>query len=287
MQNFKLHDNVKSIGLIAKKSAEIGALIDKITKILKAKNIEILIEKNSADFFGKAGFGLNEILKKTEILISLGGDGTLISIAGKVANQNAFIIGIHAGTLGFLTDILPDDFEKFLDEFLRGEYEIERPFMLEVLFEKNSGEIVRKLAFNDVVLNRNNIASMAKIDAYLNRKYFNTYFGDGVIISSAVGSTAYNMSANGPIIYPLSDVFCITPICSHSLTQRPLIVPKEYFVNFKTKSDVSAIVDGQDIFNMNEFKNIGVRVNKARSSLIRRVNHDYFGILREKLSWGK
>ena len=140
-----------------------------------------LISRSSKDLYDQKKFVdfltvINEILKKTEILISLGGDGTLISIAGKVANQNAFIIGIHAGTLGFLTDILPDDFEKFLDEFLRGEYEIERPFMLEVLFEKNSGEIVRKLAFNDVVLNRNNIASMAKIDAYLNRKYFNTYF---------------------------------------------------------------------------------------------------------------
>lgn len=286
MENKKIHINIKSIGIVAKKSEEVGLILEKIEKILAKNKISLLIEKESAEFFNKNGVSLAEILKQTEILISLGGDGTLISIARQVATKNAFILGIHAGTLGFLTDINPKDFEKFLGEFLNGEYEIERPYMLDVLLEKKDGKIVKKVAFNDVVLNRNNVASMAKIDAFLNRKYFNTYFGDGVIISSAVGSTAYNMSANGPIIYPLSDVFAITPICSHSLTQRPLILAKNYSVNFRTNSDVSVIIDGQDIFDMGEISSVYVGINQTKSSLIRGKNHDYFDVLKEKLHWG-
>ena len=211
MEN-KIHKNLKFAGLIAKKSEEIRPVVEQICEILKARGIELLLEKDGAEFFGLKSHTLAEILKKTNFLISLGGDGTLIGLARLLSDKNAFILGINAGTLGFLTDVQPSEFAKFLKEFLRGEYEIERPFLLEVILENGSGKIVRKTAFNDVVITRSHISSMAKIDAFLNRKYFNTYYGDGVIVSSAVGSTAYNMSANGSIVYPLCDVFCVTPI---------------------------------------------------------------------------
>lgn len=287
MEN-KIHKNLKFAGLIAKKSEEIRPVVEQICEILKAQGIELLLEEDGAEFFGLKPHTLAEILKKTNFLISLGGDGTLIGLARLLSDKNAFILGINAGTLGFLTDVQPSEFAKFLKEFLRGEYEIERPFLLEVILENGSGKIVRKTAFNDVVITRSHISSMAKIDAFLNRKYFNTYYGDGVIVSSAVGSTAYNMSANGSIVYPLCDVFCVTPICSHSLTQRPLILPKEYLVSFKNagNSEVSVVIDGQDVFDMAEFHSVSVKISHAKANLIKRRSYDYFGVLKTKLRWG-
>ena len=287
MEN-KIHKNLKFAGLIAKKSEAIRPVVEQICEILKAQGIELLLEEDGAEFFGLKPHTLAEILKKTNFLISLGGDGTLIGLARLLSDKNAFILGINAGTLGFLTDVQPSEFAKFLKEFLRGEYEIERPFLLEVILENGSGKIVRKTAFNDVVITRSHISSMAKIDAFLNRKYFNTYYGDGVIVSSAVGSTAYNMSANGSIVYPLCDVFCVTPICSHSLTQRPLILPKEYLVSFKNagSSEVSVVIDGQDVFDMAEFSSVSVKISHAKANLIKRRSYDYFDVLKAKLRWG-
>lgn len=287
MEN-KIHKNLKFAGLIAKKSEEIRPVVEQICEILKAQGIELLLEEDGAEFFGLKPHTLAEILKKTNFLISLGGDGTLIGLARLLSDKNAFILGINAGTLGFLTDVQPSEFAKFLKEFLRGEYEIERPFLLEVILENGSGKIVRKAAFNDVVITRSHISSMAKIDAFLNRKYFNTYYGDGVIVSSAVGSTAYNMSANGSIVYPLCDVFCVTPICSHSLTQRPLVLPKEYLVSFRNagSSEVSVVIDGQDVFDMAEFSSVSAKISHAKVNLIKRRSYDYFGVLKTKLRWG-
>ena len=287
MEN-KIHQNLKFAGLIAKKSEEIRPVVEQICEILKAQGIELLLEEDGAEFFSLKPHTLAEILKKTNFLISLGGDGTLIGLARLLSDKNAFILGINAGTLGFLTDVQPSEFAKFLKEFLRGEYEIERPFLLEVILENGSGKIVRKSAFNDVVITRSHISSMAKINAFLNRKYFNTYYGDGVIVSSAVGSTAYNMSANGPIVYPLCDVFCVTPICSHSLTQRPLILPKEYLVSFKNagSSEVGVVIDGQDVFDMAEFNSVSAKISHAKANLIKHKSYDYFDVLKAKLRWG-
>lgn len=288
-QNNKIHLNLKTIGLVAKKSVEVLPQIEKIAKVLKKKNINLVLEKESAEFFGLKGAEFKEILQTTNVFISLGGDGTLISTARTLALKNAFILGIHAGTLGFLTDTKLDKFDKFIDDFLGGNYEIQTPFILDVILENKTGKVIKKVAFNDVVITRNLSSSMAKIDAFLNRKYFNTYFGDGVLVSSPIGSTAYNMSAGGAIVYPLCDVFCLTPICSHSLTQRPLILPKDRMVSFKNSgnSQVSIVIDGQDAFDMNEFLSISVGINKTRVCLIRNQNADYFDILKDKLGWGQ
>lgn len=145
---------------------------------------------------------------------------------------------------------------------------------------------MEKLAFNDIVLMRRKIDSTSNIEAFLNSKYFNSYFGDGVIISSAMGSTAYNMSAGGAIIYPLCDVFSLTPVCSHSLTQRPLILPKEFKVEFKSCDDVVVLIDGQDRVDLKNYTSVEVGISDVRVNLIRHKDRDYFEILKQKLRWG-
>ena len=118
-------------------------------------------------------------------------------------------------------------------------------------------------------------------------KHFNSYFGDGVIISSAMGSTAYNMSAGGPIIHPLCDAYSVTPICSHSLTQRPLVLPREFRLEFRSNDDVVVLIDGQDRFDLIEFDSVDIGVSDIRVNLLRQKGRDYFGVLKEKLRWGQ
>lgn len=278
----KIHENLNYIGLVAKSSEGVDEIIEFFAKM----GIRVLLVKGYFDI-GRKAMDIDEVLLKTNVIISYGGDGTLISIARKLALKSAYIIGIHAGNLGFLTDIKYDDFKEFFAEFFAGDYKIERPLMLEISFEK--GETCQNyVAFNDIVLNRESTSPMARVDAFLNDKFFNTYLGDGVIVSSAIGSTAYNMSANGPIVYPLSEVFCVTPICPHSLTQRPLILPKKYVLSFENNSDnkILCTIDGQDIVNLERNDRVHIKISHTRANLIRRANIDYFDILRLKLSWG-
>ncbi|PSM51833.1 inorganic polyphosphate/ATP-NAD kinase [Campylobacter blaseri] len=275
-ENIEIHNNLRAIGLVAKNNSS----VDKIISFFKKYNIEVLL--NSKDL------SLDSICKKTNLIISLGGDGTLISTCREVAKKNIFVLGIYDGNLGFLTDIKLDEMSVFFDDFFKGNYEIERPYMLEAVFRKKGQKDIKKIAFNDVVLSRDSFLSMSDIDAYLNQKYFNTFFGDGIIVSSPAGSTAYNLSANGPIIYPLSKVYVITPIAPHSLTQRPLVLPMEYEISFKSKKDskIHIVIDGQDFFNMSDFDEIIIKLGKTRANLIRHLNRDYFKVLNDKLRWG-
>lgn len=270
----KIHTDVKKIGVVCKNPDDLPYISAILAKF------QITPIANFSD--------IRAVLDETSLFLSVGGDGTLISLCRKLALKKAYIMGVNAGTLGFLTDIELCKLEEFFKNFLDGRYVIEHPKMLEVRVKKSQKEL-KKYAFNDVVITRKNIATMSKIDAYLDGKYFNTYWGDGVIITSPIGSTGYNMSAMGPIIYPLSDVFCITPICSHSLTQRPLLLPKQYTLSFKNSisNDIVAIIDGQDIINLKDFDEIFVTLGDKGSNLVKNIEHDYFDVLKRKLGWGQ
>ena len=287
MKKVNMHESLKYIGIVAKNPKKALSLVEFFSKF----NIKLLFDKKTALNLGVKGHSLSEICDKTNLILSIGGDGTLIGTCRDLVNKGfdeIYVLGVYDGTLGFLTDIKFDELEGFFEEFLEGKFEVERPLMLEVTFKKQGTKDIKKVAFNDVVFTRSAVLSMSRVDAYLNDKYFNTYYGDGVIVSSPVGSTAYNMSANGPIIYPLSDAFCITPICSHSLTQRPVMLPKEYKLSFKNadSSNVSVVIDGQDSFDMSDFDEVFITIGNTHANLIRHLNRDYFEVLKDKLHWG-
>ena len=185
-----------------------------------------------------------------------------------------------------MTDITINESEKFFKDFFDDKFEVETPFMLDVTLHKNDGKTEKKIAFNDAVIVSKNGGSMTHIEALLNEKYFNSYYGDGVIVATPAGTTAYNMSANGPIIYPLSEVFTVTPICSHSLTQRPVVLTKNHTVKFRTNSDAILVIDGQDRFDMSKISAVSMSLSEKKARLIRHIGRDYFQILKEKLHWG-
>ncbi|WP_096023218.1 NAD(+) kinase [Campylobacter lanienae] len=282
----KIHKNLNTIAITTRDPIEQKDALLKIIKIIKSRSIDVIFESHVAQSISLEGYEFSELIKRAKVIVSLGGDGNFIATCRRAAQSEVYIYGVHTGHLGFLTDSTLDEFGEFLDQFLNGIYDIERPYMLRANFNKN-GKITTKLAFNDIVLMRKKIDTTSHIDAFLNSKYFNSYFGDGVIISSAMGSTAYNMSAGGPIIHPLCDAYSVTPICSHSLTQRPLVLPSEFRLEFRSNDDVVVLIDGQDRFDLIEFDSVDIGVSDIRVNLLRQKGRDYFGVLKEKLRWGQ
>ena len=277
----KIHKNLNTIAITTRDPIEQKDALLKIIKIIKSRSIDVIFESHVAQSISLEGYEFSELIKRAKVIVSLGGDGNFIATCRRAAQSEAYIYGVHTGHLGFLTDSTLDEFGEFLDQFLNGIYDIERPYMLRANFNKN-GIITTKLAFNDIVLMRKKIDTTSYIDAFLNSKHFNSYFGDGVIISSAMGSTAYNMSAGGPIIHPLCDAYSVTPICSHSLTQRPLVLPREFRLEFRSNDDVVVLIDGQDRFDLIEFDSVDIGVSDIRVNLLRQKGRDYFGVLKEK-----
>jgi len=252
----------------------------KIKKIFEKNNIEVLIDSVSAKAIGLLGVEFNDMCKEADFLVALGGDGTLISLARRSYQFNKPILGINAGNLGFLTDINPDNIDEFLDKFLKGEYRIDERMVIEVHYRDK-----KLYAFNDIVISKEVISSMINVKVDTNESYLNTYYGDGLIISTPTGSTAYNLSAGGPVVYPLTEGFVLTPICPHSLTQRPLILPSNFELEIEVKENYAKLViDGQEIYNLDEKIKVKKALNPAK--LIHRMERNYFDVLRKKLHWG-
>ncbi len=286
--------SIKCAGLIIRPDSK--HLIDEYQKLQQALDkhgVKLLISKKSAkELELKGGVEDDELYKRSDLLISLGGDGTLLSLCRSSFYYQKPILGIHAGKLGFLTDIKTDEIEEFIDKIFNDEYRVDPRMVFEVEFlSKDKSKKV--IAVNDVVLSRPSIegmvnikAFMSSIEADMDNKLLNTYRGDGLIVSTPTGSTAYNLSAGGPIVFPLTEALILTPICPHSLTERPVVLPAEFEVAFMSEDETIIVVDGQDKYNLKFFDKIIIKIAKQRLKMIHRVERNYFDVLKEKLHWG-
>ncbi|AXX93173.1 NAD(+) kinase [Malaciobacter molluscorum LMG 25693] len=247
-------------------------------------NIEVFLERSSASMIDEDGYDLDMICDTVDFFASIGGDGTLISVVRRTFKSNKPVLGINLGNLGFLTDLKIADLDNFLDNLETDNYRIDSRMII-----KGSTNIKKFFAFNDIVISRKSLSSMIKIDAKIDGKPFNSYFGDGVIISTPNGSTAYNLSVGGPLVYPLTDVFIVTPVAPHSLTQRPLVLPADFEIEFTVSDNQGAvvIVDGQDIYEVEHNQSVKIQIASKKGKLIHRKTRNYFQVLNEKLQWGK
>lgn len=277
--------SIKKAGIFLKpNSPEIKDDFYKIKKCFDVHNIEFILEENSAKMINEDnGKSLDQICKEVDILLSIGGDGTLLSAVRSSFKYDVPILGIHMGTLGFLTDIVFEELPAFLNDMMNDNYRIDNRMLVECTIGDNT-----YVAFNDIVISRKSVSSMLKVNAKINGESFNSYHGDGVIISTPTGSTAYNLSVGGPIVYPLTEAFIITPVASHSLTQRPLVMPAEIEIEFKIKDAQGAVVliDGQDIVEARNDAIVKVTIANKKAKLIHRMKRDFFKVLNEKLGWG-
>ena len=279
---------IEKIGVVLRPlTPEIKDSYIKLESIFKSYDIEVFLESRSAVMIGMSGESFESICTKADMLVTIGGDGTLISSVRKSFDFDIPILGVHAGNLGFLADLSLDELDSFVQKIVDGEYRVDERAVLEATVIKNSQEC-KMYAFNDIVLTRTSVSNMIHIETLVDSKAFNTYYGDGVIVSTPTGSTAYNLSAGGPVMFPMTNVFALTPICPHSLTQRPVILPGKFAIEMKTSEERALIIiDGQDMHELGLDESVHIKLATKTVKLIHKEEYNYFNVLKEKLGWGE
>lgn len=284
-KSFEKLQSVQKAGIILKPSSpEVKETYEVIEACFLNANIEVHLELSSAKMIGyDNGIEFDALCKSCDFLVSVGGDGTLISVVRRSFEYGLPVLGIHLGTLGFLTDIMPEELPNFLEKLKTEHYRIDSRMMI-----KGNANLKSFVAFNDIVISRKSISNMLRVDAKIDGKLFNSYYGDGLIISTPTGSTAYNLSAGGPVVFPLTDAFIVTPVAPHSLTQRPLVLPVDFEIEFHIPETLGAvvIVDGQDIYEIEQNESIKIQIASQKAKLIHRQERNYFEVLNQKLQWG-
>jgi NAD+ kinase len=280
--------NIKKVGVILRPSTpELKSSFFKLQEIFTKYNIEVYIDNISAAMIDIMGMEFKLLCQECDILVTIGGDGTLISAARRSFEYNIPIFGIYAGNLGFLADVGMDELDKFVENLTISNYRIDERSVLEATLVKKN-EKIKIYAFNDIVFTRPSISNMIHVETLVDNKAFNTYYGDGVIVSTPTGSTAYNLSAGGPVLFPLTKVFVLTPISPHSLTQRAVVLPSEFSIEMKTDDEKALIIiDGQDMYRFQKGDSLHIQLSANSAKLIHRLKFNYFDVLKEKLGWGE
>jgi NAD+ kinase len=282
---------MKRIGFICKAGRrEPVELIKTLLPWLHDRNCSVFLEKEAASALGLGGCGIEDIPDLVDFLVVLGGDGTMISAARLVAGRNIPIMGVNLGGLGFITEINKDDIFAAFEQVLEGRCRIQERIMLDALLLKSSKEASRFTALNDIVINKGALARMFEMETFVQDAYLTTYSADGLIISTPTGSTAYSLAAGGPILYPTLNSIIVTPICPHTLTNRPLVLPDDSVIRVVPKTDserVYVTVDGQIGRPLRKREVVEIRKSASITRIYSPSGHDHFELLRTKLKWGE
>lgn len=230
-------------------------------------------------------------IASADLVIAIGGDGTMLYAGSRVWDHDVPLLGINRGRLGFLADVTPDEMLASVDHVLGGEYTVEPRLLLEGRLESGSGETFRGTAFNDIVLQRHDTGRMVDFETSVAGQFVNTHAGDGLIVATPTGSTAYALSCGGPIIEPQLHAMVIVPICPHTLTDRPIVIAasQEITLRLLEREDAGASVsiDGHSIGSITAADKLTIGASQKRIRLVHPPGYDFYGILRSKLLWGR
>ena len=261
--------------------------LGRIRKALEGRGNELQMEAETAQLVGEEG--VEKFWEGVDLVISLGGDGTLLNALHKMGGCPAPVAGVNIGTLGFLTTCQDDEIEEFARVLERGEQEIVERSMLSVKMEEEGRGAREFMALNEVVLMRGETGRLVSLEARVNGDLLNHYRADGLLVATPTGSTAYSLAAGGPLISPRAKVFVLSPICPHSLSNRSLVVSDDSVVEILpdggNNEPILFTVDGRQVLRL--AKGCVVRVEKAKHSLrlVRMPGHSFYGTLRRKLRW--
>ena len=225
-----------------------------------------------------------------DLMLVLGGDGTMIATARLIGDEEVPVLGVNYGGLGYLTEFRIEELYDALEMILAGNYRLDKRVMLAVELQSVEGSIIRNRVLNDVVINKSALARIIEIEAYLNEQYVTSFRADGLIVSTPTGSTAYSLSAGGPIIFPSMNAVVITPICPFTLSNRPLVVPDDAVIELLMKTELEEVVltlDGQVGHSLKVGDRVVIRKSRTTFNLIQPSNRNYFDVLRDKLRWGR
>lgn len=259
---------------------------------LEERRCQPLVDTHLARHVGYArGLTEKQIRDRAELVVVLGGDGTLISVARLFSSRQVPIVGVNLGSLGFLTEITVEQLYPVLEQCLAGSHRITERMMLNVTVTRGDQEISRCQVLNDAVINKGALARIIELEARVNDDFLTNFKADGLIISTPTGSTGYSLSAGGPIVQPLMKCVLITPICPHTLTNRPIVLSYQSVIRITVKSSFDEMVyltlDGQVGVELREGDCIEVSRAETTTALVTSPEKDYFAILRAKLKWGE
>ena len=284
---------ISSVGLFGRyKDPDVGTTLDALRKHLENRDISVYIGDTTADNITgtrieESGLPMAETI---DLAVVVGGDGTMLHVARSLASYALPMIGINLGRLGFLTDLSADRMHEGMDELLRGEFTVDERIMLQVQISNGRDNLNESIALNDVTLSKGNTGRMIEFETHVNSEPVGRTRGDGVIISTPTGSTAYALSAGGPILHPLLPAIVFAPICPHTLGHRPMVLDDSSIIELEildlAGADGNVFIDGlkQLAVSGNEI----IRISRAETvtRMVRINSHNYFTALRSKLGWG-
>ena len=281
---------MRRIGVVAKKGEpEAIEAVRELLRLLEGRGSEFFVESEVASILKIKGYQRKDIPSMADIIIVFGGDGTLLGVARLVGNLGIPILGVNLGGLGFITELSRDEVRGNIEMIFSEKCCFEERIMLSADVYRERKRIVQHNALNDVVLNKSALSRMVELDININKQYISTIRADGLIISTPTGSTAHSLSAGGPILYPTLESFLMTPICPHTLTSRPIVLPDIFTLEIKIKSgeDVYLTLDGQAGFPLKIDDSVRIKKADYKTKFLLLHDRDYFKILRSKLKWGE
>ena len=284
---------MKRLGIVAKTDRdEARTVVPQLLDWCAARGIQPILEKETAGVCPQATCGVvgrSELPSHSDLLLVLGGDGTLLSMARMVGDLGVPILGVNLGGLGFLTALTLDELFPALEAYLRDELVIEERMLLEARVYRQGERLGEYAALNDVVITKSAMSRIIRLEVAVDGDFATGYRADGLILSTPTGSTAYCLSAGGPIVFPTMDAVVLTPICSHTLTNRPIVLPatQRISITLLTDQDVMLTLDGQVGFALKANDMVEVRRAAARTRLLRVPQKHFFSVLRTKLKWGE
>jgi NAD+ kinase len=286
-----MKSSFKTVALIGKyKSPEVAAPLLKLARFLERRKVEVLMDRVAGSRAGRGRYPvlpLEELGRRADLAIVIGGDGTMLNIARTLAPRDVALVGVSQGRLGFLTDISVENMIGTIGAILDGKFVAEKRMLLEGRVRSRAKNAFRELAFNDVVVSKGARGNLIELEVRIDGEFMYNQRSDGLIVATPTGSTAYAMSAGGPIVHPALSVMALVPVSPHTLSNRPIVVSSDSVVDVIVRSaaDPSVHFDSHTHFNLREGDCVTVRRYSHAIRLLHPVRHSYYTMLREKLNW--
>lgn len=282
---------IRRVGICLKHDQpQAAALVRGLRDWLVERGLEVGLDAQCAAMCDAPAEPVAELAASCDLIVSLGGDGTLLSVAREVDTHRVPILGVNLGTLGFLTEVNSEELYDALERVLDGRASVVPRMRLDVVVERGGRELGRYLALNEAVVDKDSLSRMIDLRVAADGQRVTNYHADGLIVATPTGSTAYSLSAGGPLILPGTDVMVLTPICPHALTQRPLVMPQSVEIEIEVhsrESTVSLTVDGQQGLALEDGDRVRIRRAEHAAEIVASPHRNRYEILRTKLHWGE
>lgn len=284
-------DIIKRVFITGKRHhPELPGVVEKLTGWIRERGCRFFIDEKIGGCCDGESVSLKEVSDSLSLVIVLGGDGTLLGTVRKLGDCRVPLLGVNLGGLGFLAETSSGEVLDIMEELSNGQYLLDKRMMLDCRILREGRCVGEYTVLNDAVINKGALARIIGLEAKVGDNYLTRYRGDGLIVSTPTGSTAYSMAAGGPIVYPMMDAIILTPICAHILANRPIVIPHDEKVTLSMKSggeDVTLTLDGQEGQPLLIGDEVEIRRSDKRTLLVHAIRNDYYKVLRCKLKWGE